>query len=174
MTRRRSKEFRIAFTATEVVVSVAIIAILAGLAVPSLANFKKRAEKAKCITNMKAVHSGLGGYLLDKNQWPQIPPESFEWEESDYFGWWVKAIEPYGVGPESWLCPSDKVVKERPAHVSEYASSYVPTPFNNHQFTPYRWNQPWLTERGDFHGKGAHVMMPDGSITSSQAPWGER
>ena len=162
------------FTFTELVVAVAVVLVLVVVAIPSYQTIKRRAEKARCIGNMKTIHTGFDAYLLDKNQWPQMPEEALNWDESDYFGWWVTAIEPYGVGQESWLCPSDKVVKQEPEHVKEYASSYAPTRFNPHRYTPYKWNQPWLVERGDFHGKGGHVMMPDGSITTTQAPWGER
>ncbi|MCB1091520.1 MAG: prepilin-type N-terminal cleavage/methylation domain-containing protein [Verrucomicrobiae bacterium] len=162
-----------AFTMTELVVSVAIIALLATVAYPSLKGFKKRAEKAKCIANMKVIHTGMDGYLLDRNVWPQMPGEAFEWDEEEYYGWWIRTIEPYGVGQDSWICPSDRILNEMD-QIPKYAASYAPALFNSHQFTPYRWKQPWLVERGDYHGKGAHIMMPDGSIVSSQSPWSER
>lgn len=163
-----------AFSLLEIVASVAIIALLAAISIPSYHAFKRRAEKARCIANLKVLHTGFDSFVLDRNQWPQMPDEVFEAEESDYFAWWIASLQPYGVGEESWLCPSDKVVKQLPAGQTEYASSYAPTHFNPHRYTPFRWNQPWVVERGDFHGRGAHVMMPDGSITTSQSPWGER
>ncbi len=162
------------YTMVEVMVAVAIVGILIGIAIPSYDTFRRRAEKARCIGNLRVLHTGFDGFLLDKNFWPQMPEESMEWDESDYFGWWVKALEPYGVGQESWLCAADKIVKQLPANQKEYASSYVPTQFNSQRFTPFRWNHPWVIERGDYHGKGAHVLMPDGSITTSTSPWGER
>ncbi|MCB1231536.1 MAG: hypothetical protein KDN19_14800 [Verrucomicrobiae bacterium] len=170
--KRRAKG---AYTVVEILVSVVIVGILIGIAVPSYETFRKRAEKARCIGNLKVLHTGFDSYILDNNHWPQLPEDSFDMEESDYFRIWIKALEPYGVGQESWLCSSDRVLKALPdAERDEYVSSYLPTQFNSHRFTPYRWNQPWVTERGDYHGKGAHVLMPDGSITTSQSPWGER
>lgn len=162
------------FTFPELVVALAVVLVLVVVAIPSYKTVKRRAEKARCIANMKVIHTGFDSYLLDKNQWPQMPEASKEWDESDFFGWWIKSLEPYGVGEESWLCPSDKVFKQLPKGVQEYAASYAPTQFNPHRYTPYKWNQPWLVERGDYHGKGGHVMMPDGSITTTKAPWGER
>ena len=162
-------------TAAELVVSIAILLLLAAIGFPATKGMKRRAEKAQCIGNLKVIQSGLNGYLLEHNVWPQMPSENSEWEESDYFGWWMDLLEPYGVGPQSWLCPSDKILETNEAKKrTERFSSYVPAQFNSHQFSPFRWNQPWVVERGDFHGKGAHVVMPDGSVTTSQSPWGER
>lgn len=163
------------FTITELLVSILIVAILIGISIPSFEAIKRRAEKARCIGNMKALHTGFDSYLLDKNRWPQMPPGSMEWDRSDYFGWWISALEPYGVGQQTWLCSSDRVLENLPKDQKpEHNSSYVPTRFNSHRHTPYRWNQPWIVEAGDYHGQGMHVCMPDGSITTSQTPWGER
>lgn len=172
--RTRFLPSRAAYTIVEIMVTLVIVAILIAIAIPSYDKFKRRAEKARCIGNLKVLHTGFDSYILDRNQWPQMPGDSFGWEESDYFEWWIESLEPYGVGQESWLCSSDRLLKILPEDQDEYVSSYVPTPFNSHRFTPFRWNQPWVAERGDYHGRGAHVLMPDGSITSSQAPWGER
>ncbi|MBL9152028.1 MAG: hypothetical protein JNK37_06075 [Verrucomicrobiales bacterium] len=158
----------------ELIVTIAVVAILASLAFPTVKGLKRRAEKAKCIGNMKSIFGGLNQFVLENNHWPQLPPGSEKWEEEDYFKWWIRQIEPYGIAPDVWLCASDEVNWEKGKSNLGAYSSYIPAEFNSHQYTPFRWNQPWLTERGDFHGKGAHVMMQDGSITTSQAPWGER
>ncbi|MCB1078881.1 MAG: hypothetical protein KDM64_13760 [Verrucomicrobiae bacterium] len=158
----------------ELVITVAVVAVLASLAYPSFNGIRKRAQKAKCIGNMRVIHSALDGYVLEKNTWPQMPEMAFNWEEEDYFKWWIDLLDDYGAGPDSWLCPADKVFEINPKGLKGHNSSYIPALFNNHQYTPFRWNQPWLVERGDFHGKGAHVMMQDGSIATSQSPWGER
>ncbi|MCB1064744.1 MAG: prepilin-type N-terminal cleavage/methylation domain-containing protein [Verrucomicrobiae bacterium] len=162
------------FTFTELLVVVAILGLLSAIIIPSYEAIKRRAEKARCIGNLKVLHSGFDAFVLDNNYWPQMPEESMDWEESKYFEWWTRILEPYGVGQESWLCSSDRILELLPENQGQYYSSYVPTRFNSHRFTPYRWNQPWVVERGDYHGKGAHVLMPDGSITTSQSPWGER
>ena len=163
------------FTITELLVSVLIVGLLIATAIPSFEAVKRRAEKARCIGNLKALHTGFDSYLLDKNQWPQMPDGALEWDASDYFGWWIKSLEPYGVGQDTWICSSDRVLENLPKDQKpEHISSYVPTRFNSHRHTPYRWNQPWIVEAGDYHGKGMHVCMPDGSITTSQSPWGER
>ena len=42
---------------------------------------------------------------------------------------------------------------------------YTPAMFDESPYTPYRWpNQPWLSEIGNMHGRGALMCFPDGSI----------
>lgn len=161
---------RAGLTILELLVSLVVVAILAAISFQAFGTFKNRAEKLRCLANLKALHIGFDAYILDNNRWPQPPREAVGFDESEFFEWWVKELEPYGVGQETWLCPTDKVAKEDRDNF--HAGSYIPTLFDSNQYTPYRWNQPWLIERGDFHGKGAHVLMPDGSITTTTNPFG--
>jgi hypothetical protein len=171
---RRGAQSSRALTILEVAVSVAVIVVLAGMVGMGADALKKRAHKAKCIGNMRMIHSGLNAHVLDKNYWPQMPAEALDFEETSYFQWWIRTLEPYGVGEDVWLCPSDKVQEKLEGKKEVFAGSYIATPFDADQYTPFRWNQPWLMERGDFHGKGAHIIMPDGSVSSSMSPWTER
>lgn len=166
--RRRNRQA--GFTTLEVVVSLAILVLVAVMTYAGLETLKGQARKAKCMGNMRMIHSGLNSHVLDLNHWPQMPEAALEFEEEAYFEWWTKVLEPYGVGKDVWLCPSDKIVKDGKTKPEDYAGSYIPTPFDADQYTPFRWNQPWLMERGNFHGKGAHIIMPDGSISTSMAP----
>jgi prepilin-type N-terminal cleavage/methylation domain-containing protein len=157
----------IGFTLIELLVTMGIIAILVSIAIPSYKAFRRKAEKAVCLSQMRTIHVALDNHIQDKNYWPQMPKGVFDsTEETDFWKWWILTLEPYGAGESVWLCPSDKVRREAK---EEYNGSYMPAQFDDHHFTPYRWaGQPWLVERGDLHKKGAHIMMPDGSIHSSQ------
>ena len=161
------------FSLIELIVAIGIIGILAGIAFPSYAAFKRRAAKATCLSHMRVIHTGFDAFMADNNYWPQMPAKAVDFDESTFFHWWIDVLEPYGAGEANWLCPLDKVRFDNASNTKEYAGSYIPTMFDPHSFTPLRWNQPWLLERGDFHGRGAHVMMPDGSIFSSTNPFGE-
>ena len=70
------------------------------------------------------------------------------------------------------MCPTDlreRNVGEKQSERDKFEGSYIPTHFESGTDAPYRWRQPWLLERGDFHGEGALMIMPDGSIEPS--PW---
>ncbi len=161
---------RSGFTLLEYLVAFAIIIILASILFPALRHFKKRAETVACMSHMRTVHGGLNSYLVDTGRWPQLPGDVVDYSESEYYQWWINVIEPYGISEDNWLCPSDKVRVEK--FDDDKTGSYIPTAFDGLAITPHRWNQPWLVERGDLHGKGAHVAMPDGSINPSTNPFG--
>ena len=118
---------------------------------------------------MRVIHAGLAGFYAEHNHWPQSPWNVQEnadeiSEEDDYFGWWIELLEQYDVAAETWLCPVDAVKPEEERIGNR--TSYIPATFDSGRYTPVRWNHPWLTERGDLHGKGPHIAMPDGSIST--------
>jgi len=157
--------FTSAFTLIELLLTIVVIAILGAVAIPGYKTYIRKAEKAVCLSQMRVIHVALDSHILDKNYWPQMPDEFFYGDETEYWKWWMLTLEDYGAGETFWLCPSDKVRRESK---DEYNGSYMPAKFDAHHFTPYRWvGQPWLIERGNFHKKGAHIMLPDGSIHSS-------
>lgn len=160
----------------ELLVVIGIGLLLFSLTFPISDTFKKRAEKAACISHMRALHSSFSAHLTDKGHWPQLPDDGEkEWTESLFFKFWITTLEPYGASPETWLCPSDKVLlqtkKSNAGKKDQYFGTYVPTPFDKSPSSPIRWNQPWLLERGNFHGKGGHMLMPDGTVHDSMNPF---
>ena len=147
----------------ELLVTVTIVAILASIAVAISGKFIERAKKVKCISRMRGLHSGFVAYIQEHGHWPQIPEG--ELTEDEFFRIFFVAMEPYGVSEEYWLCPSDEdMLKYTDIEEDKFYGSYIPTPFDDKSATPFRWNQPWVIERGDFHGGGGHMLMPDGSI----------
>lgn len=154
------------FTLIEILVVLVVIILLVSIGVPSYQAHRRGAEKAVCMSQMRGLHVAFDNYMTDNNQWPQMPSGIIESDkESDFWKWWILTMTPYGGDEGFWLCPSDKLDRES---ADEYNGSYLPTQFDAHHHTPYRWaNQPWLLERGNLHKKGAHIMFPDGSIHSS-------
>lgn len=150
---------------------VVTISLLVVLAVPTFGWLQRRAGYAGCVSRLRVLHVGFNNYLQENNMiWPQLPGgptmkfpnESAEWE------WWYKQLEKYGVGKTQWVCPNDKLANDAMSQkdAPEFYSSYIPTAFDEHPNSAFRWKQPWLIERGGFHYKnqGANMLMPDGSI----------
>lgn len=164
------------FTLLEILVTVVVVVLMLGIVITISDSVRKNAEKVKCVSNMKTLHASFMAYMEDVGHWPQLPgDEDKDWTEEEFFRFFILALEPYGTAKDTWLCPSDKVMigqkKLDQDESKEFFGSYVPTRFDERANTPFRWNQPWIVERGDLHGKGAHILMPDGSIHDSQNPF---
>ncbi|MEM1441576.1 MAG: type II secretion system protein [Verrucomicrobiota bacterium] len=159
----------------ELIVGIGVVALLAAILVPSLETFRERARKAKCISNLRAIHNGLLSYTMDKGHWPQMEDDKFDFGEEEFFGFWIEETKAYGLSEETWVCPSDRALERRLNEDKiRYFGSYVVTRFDKKAQTPFRWNNPWVMERGDLHGQGAHILMPDGSVHSSRNPFSGR
>jgi len=151
----------------ELIIVVSIIGLLASIAYPALGGFKRKAEEVTCTGRLKRLHGAFDAYMGDHEQWPQVPEEVQDAQnEEETWEWYYYALKDYGATERDWLCPTEErdlaaaPMEERP----DFHSSYIPTPFDSKTITPYRWPQPWLIERGNFHKSGARMLMPDGSI----------
>ncbi|MDF1823289.1 MAG: hypothetical protein P1U68_01530 [Verrucomicrobiales bacterium] len=111
-------------------------------------------------------------YWTEHGKWPQLEEGEYKYSEEEFFKFWLAATEPYGAGPDTWICPEDRRL-ERRLEGDELGTigSYAVTRFDAKSQSPFKWNQPWLIERGSFHGGGAHMLMPDGSVQSSSNPF---
>jgi len=160
----------------EVLVVVAVVSLLAGMVVVITDKLKQRAEKVVCINQMRTLHSSFVAYVEDVGHWPQLPEDLAGFDSNDFYQFWVKELDPYGASQVTWLCPTHKrklapqmrAAAAKPGGGELFYGSYAPTVFDKRANTPFRWNQPWIIERGDFHGSGAHMLMPDGSIRGTQ------
>lgn len=149
-------------TLLEVLIVMSIIAVLCVALAMGYGEFRRRAERAKCTTNLKNLHVALAASLTDRQTWPQCP---LLLGEEGYDEWWLAELTPYKIGKESWQCPSIKAESDPKATADDFKIHYIPTPFDEHAHTPFRWaTQPWLVEIGDSHGDGNLVIFPDGSV----------
>lgn len=125
-------------------------------------------EAARCMQNMRSLHTSLNSYVQQVGHWPQIPEEvdpMDSGEDKAYEDWWIRELESFGVTPPVWQCPTIRRLVSRKDEDGRPRMHYSPTMFDEHPLTPYRWaTQPWLIEIGNMHGHGAYLIFPDGSI----------
>lgn len=118
-----------AFTLMEILISVAIICILAALLLPTLARTKQRSLDAQCITKLAQLGHAIVLYSVDYDDYP--PPGGAGEGGSDD----VKArLIPYGCMGEVWRCPRDtwyaavidgEFKFEYSSNFDKFGSSYV-------------------------------------------------
>ncbi len=159
-----------AFTLIEMLVSMVIMATLAGILSISYGAVIKKAEMVACMGNLRRLHDSFASYVQDNNRWPQMPEDIGD-RDTDFYNWIIGEVTPYGGERAAWMCPTEE--KERMVQISaeDFVGSYVPTLFDSGPNTPWQWaKQPWLIERASNHKKGALLVMPDSSVhTVSEA-----
>ncbi|MBX3734740.1 MAG: DUF1559 domain-containing protein [Verrucomicrobiae bacterium] len=114
---------RAAFTLVELLVVIAVVAVLAGLLLPALASARSRAHRAVCQSNLHQMGLGIQMYADDHGGlFPETTHQAVGTNQS-----WIFTLRPYlGNTDRVRVCPSDALGKERVAHQS---TSYVPNEY---------------------------------------------
>ena len=64
-----------AFTLVELLLVIAIIAILVSITIPALGSSRETARRIKCLANLKGIGGGIAGYMNDsKDLLPRVRP----------------------------------------------------------------------------------------------------
>jgi prepilin-type N-terminal cleavage/methylation domain-containing protein len=110
----------LAFTLVELLVVIAVIAILAALLLPALASTKERARAIICCSNLKQW--GLATHIYAENNSELLPPTGLQGSNSNSF-WYIQLPKEMNLGtytsmpwrtnaqadlrPSIWICPSN-------------------------------------------------------------------
>jgi prepilin-type N-terminal cleavage/methylation domain-containing protein len=100
-----------AFTLTELLVVLAVIAILAALLLPVLSSAKAKAMRTTCMNNLREVNRGLRMYTDDFSDWSPSTPatnRSPSMQNMIAFTGFTKLIQPH-VGLEATSTSNDRI-----------------------------------------------------------------
>jgi prepilin-type N-terminal cleavage/methylation domain-containing protein len=99
------------FTLVELLLVVAVIAILAALLLPALGQAKAKAQRSACINNLRQINLGVRMYADDSSD--AFPPPKNDFPP-DAFTAYTKLMKSYlgmtGASPERaklFVCPAD-------------------------------------------------------------------
>ncbi len=92
------------FTLVELLVVVAIIALLVSILLPALGQARKQAKKLVCSSNMRQIGIAINAYTIDSKN--HLPPSSCRISDPDQY--WLKVLSDYIDGQLLFHCPSDK------------------------------------------------------------------
>ena len=157
------------FTLLELMTVFVVIAILVAMLLPAFDHLKSRAERAACMNNLKSLYVSADAYLQSQGHWPQIPANLIQGDSKEYARLWHEALQPYGLSPKNWICPSVQRTTKNPDYLKpeNLRVDYIATPFDDNPIIPRKYpTHPWFAERGDVHGDGNLVVFTNGQIKS--------
>jgi prepilin-type N-terminal cleavage/methylation domain-containing protein len=94
-----SSRYRRAFTLIELLIVIAIIALLAAILFPVFGRARENARRTSCLSNMKQLGLGMMQYMQDfDDTYPMHAPSSTEY--------WPQTMDPYVKSEQIYNCPS--------------------------------------------------------------------
>lgn len=124
---------RLGFSLMELIVCIAIVAILLAITLPALALARARAHQASCTSHLRQLTQAARQYASDYEG--ALPLTSHSGRESA----WQRTLRPYGCTASLTLCPADPLRGRRQRQGG----------------TSYAWNEQLLGELAASHDAGA-------------------
>ena len=155
------------FTILELAFSITIIGILLTMVFSITETINARAEKSKCMANLRGLYSGAACYVTDQGHWPQIDPTLARDDSKEYANLWITALGPYGLSQQNWICATQHRALGSPDLTRKDGArvDYNATPFDDRPNTAYLWStQPWFVEHAAVHDGGPLLIYTNGRI----------
>ncbi len=156
------------FTLTEMLVVIAIIAILAGVGYPLTRSFVAKSREATCVGNLRSLGVALQSYLQDHND--KMPDLLMgRASKSDDVPVLDTALLAYVGNPEAFHCPEDKVQFEKTG--SSYSWNHLQSNLHisNLYFFGVREDViPLISDKSSWHPSGTNFLFAD--FASSNKP----
>jgi len=157
-----------AFTLIELLIVVAIIAILAAIAVPNFLEAQTRSKVSRCLADQRSVAVGFESYHVDNQDYPPLGvPNGFQ----TWAGWWLDACY-YLTTPIAYLSSTEAMLDpfEKPPHWSE-TDIYKTNSYIHYDLDGGRGMSPRFAEKGL-----AYLVQSFGPasimVTDNGAAWG--
>ena len=134
-------------TLIELLIVIAIIAVVAGLSVSVLMKARQRAYLATCISNLRQLVQAVHMY---EDDWGTVPVEKPTKTPEGVYGKARQMLDPYVRNEEVFLCPAD-FTRGRLAYQESYATDIFgnvvpyPDPQNPNPNSVYWKGRWWLT-----------------------------
>ncbi len=144
------------FTLMELLVVIAVIAILASMLLPSLARAKGKANQIKCLNNVRQLHVGLQMYVDDHDD--SFPPRISGREN------WLTSLKPYYVSYSVVKCPSDGFSSNHGFLINGF-NDFFATRLSKEVFEKWKWS---------IGMKMAFIPEPSNTITFGEKRKGSR
>lgn len=128
--RGRTRDCRVGYTLVEILIVIAIIAILAAIILPLLSKSKEKATASQCVSNMKQLGAAFSMYAQDWDDWWPNPgglPGDYAYWSQTGMGGLEAYINQRGVN-SVWCCPVLKQWNGRYAPRSYSMNSYLRNP----------------------------------------------